>query len=91
MKQQEFNAILQKLQSRLSLDCNEMQQAITWILGGLADEAAVKQFLELLADKGETVAELVGAARRRGWPVAARIHAALDVTDEEAVRDCLVD
>jgi anthranilate phosphoribosyltransferase len=63
MKQQEFNAILQKLQSRQSLDCNEMQQAITWILGGEADEAEVKQFLELLADKGETVSELVGAAR----------------------------
>lgn len=62
MNQLEFNAILPKLQSRQDLSPHEMQAAVGWMLSGQADAAKMKEFLELLADKGETVDELVGAA-----------------------------
>ena len=63
MRQEEFTAILATLQSRGDLSRGQMRETIAWLLSGTADPAAMKQMLELLADKGESVEELVGAAQ----------------------------
>ena len=63
MNEQEFNVILSALQSRNDLSEEQMQDTIGWFLSGRAEAAAIKQFLELLADKGESTDELTGAAR----------------------------
>ncbi|MEM7479079.1 MAG: anthranilate phosphoribosyltransferase [Planctomycetota bacterium] len=58
----EFNAILEKLQSQQNLVADEMRRTIAWLLSGDADPELMKQLLEAMADKGETVEELAGAA-----------------------------
>lgn len=63
MKDQEFSLIVSALQSQQDLNAAQMRSTIGWLLSGEADPALAKQLLELLADKGETVEELAGAAQ----------------------------
>lgn len=63
MKDTEFTAILSSLQSQQDLTREQMRQTIGWLLSGQAEPVPMKQLLELLADKGESVDELVGAAQ----------------------------
>lgn len=60
---QEFNAIIETLQLQHDLTSEQMRASIGWLLSGEADAGQMRQMLELLADKGETVDELVGAAQ----------------------------
>lgn len=63
MNPQEFTAILESLQSHQDLGDAAMQNVIAWFLSGEANESQVKEFLVELARKGESIAELAGAAR----------------------------
>ena len=63
MNQPEFTGILAKLQSEQDLTKEEMRSTIGWLLSGSAEPAFMKQLLEGMADKGETVEELAGAAQ----------------------------
>lgn len=63
MNEQEFTGILATLQSQQDLNRGQMRDTIGWLLSGQADPAKMKRMLELLADKGETVDELAGAAQ----------------------------
>lgn len=63
MKDQEFSLIISTLQSQHDLNADQMRSTIGWLLSGEADPAQAKQLLELLADKGESADELVGAAQ----------------------------
>lgn len=63
MNEPEFNAILSSLQSQQDLTPQQMRETIGWFLSGDAEPTNIKSFLELLADKGESVEELVGAAQ----------------------------
>ena len=61
--QDDFSAIFSCLQSREDLSSNQMQSVIAWFLSGQAEPEKMREFLLLLAEKGETVAELSGAAQ----------------------------
>jgi anthranilate phosphoribosyltransferase len=63
MNNPELTAIIDTLQARHDLSSAEMRGVITWFLTGQAEEEAMRQFLIALAQKGETTAELVGAAQ----------------------------
>ncbi len=63
MSNHDLTAIVGRLQSRQDLSCDQMRQAIAWFLSGNAQDNHVIEFLVLLAGKGETVDELVGAAQ----------------------------
>jgi anthranilate phosphoribosyltransferase len=54
---------IRRLVDRHDLEEDEMAAAVETILGGAADPAEIAGFLIALRMKGETVAELVGAAR----------------------------
>lgn len=51
------------VESGQDLTSDQMQQAITWMLAGRVDDSQVAQLLLALRNKGESVSELVGAAR----------------------------
>ncbi len=63
MSEHEFTAILETLQSQQDLTSGQIRTVVNWFLSGEAAHADMKRFLEHLADKGETVDELVGAAQ----------------------------
>ena len=63
MKDQEFSLIVATLQSQQDLNADQMRNTIGWLLSGEAEPERAKQLLELLADKGECVEELAGAAQ----------------------------
>ncbi|MFK7736424.1 MAG: anthranilate phosphoribosyltransferase [Pirellulaceae bacterium] len=65
MREPEFTAILSQLQSQPPTDLDQAaaRKAIGWFLGGEASAESIRSFLTLLADKGESVDELVGAAQ----------------------------
>lgn len=63
MNEHEFTEILSTLQSQHDLSQAQMRGTIGWLLSGNATPPDTKQLLELLADKGETVDELAGAAQ----------------------------
>lgn len=63
MQSTDLTEIITLLQSRVDLSSEQMRDAIAWFLSGQADEATMRDFLIALADKGETTAELVGAAQ----------------------------
>lgn len=63
MNRSEFTSILTALQSRQDLSREQMRSAIGWLLTGEADAGEMRQMLERLADKGETIDELAGAAQ----------------------------
>lgn len=50
-------------ESGQDLTADQMQQAIIWMLAGRAEDAEIGQLLLALRAKGESVSELVGAAR----------------------------
>lgn len=58
-----FNSILEKLEQGSDLSEEEMVMVMRIIMDGKADEPQMTRFLTALADKGETVAEITGAAR----------------------------
>ena len=58
----DLSAILASLQSQQHLSREQMSSAIGWLLSGNAQESQMRDFLELLVEKGETVDELAGAA-----------------------------
>ncbi|QDV25031.1 Anthranilate phosphoribosyltransferase [Aureliella helgolandensis] len=58
----DFSSLLATLQSHQNLSRPEMHDAIGWLLSGDAEPEAMRKFLVLLAEKGETVDELTGAA-----------------------------
>jgi anthranilate phosphoribosyltransferase len=51
------------VQSGTDLTSDQMQQAIVWMLAGRLSEAEIGTLLLALREKGESVSELVGAAR----------------------------
>ena len=63
MNEHEFTAILETLQSQQDLSPQQMRDTIGWLLSGQADESVMRQLLVAMADKGESVGELVGAAQ----------------------------
>ncbi|MCA9183847.1 MAG: anthranilate phosphoribosyltransferase [Planctomycetales bacterium] len=63
MNEHEFNVILSTLQSRQDLSPDQMRATVGWLLSGSASSDVIRQLLELMAEKGESVGELVGAAR----------------------------
>lgn len=63
MNEHEFNGILSTLQSHHDLSLPQMRATIGWMLGGEAQPEDMRQVLELLAEKGESVSELAGAAQ----------------------------
>ncbi len=63
MNEHEFTSIVSALQSQQDLLQWQMRQTMEWLLSGEADESQMLQILELLSDKGESVAELAGAAQ----------------------------
>lgn len=60
---QDFNALLVALQAGHNLSDDQMRTAIAWFLSGQADAEQIREFLVLLSAKGETTAELAGAAQ----------------------------
>lgn len=58
----EFSQLVDALRSPRDLSNAEMKTAILRLLSGNTDEELMRQFLVSLADKGETIDELVGAA-----------------------------
>ncbi len=58
-----FTAILGRVAGGEDLSAEEMQQAIECVMAGEVPDPQVALFLTSLSAKGETVAELVGAAR----------------------------
>lgn len=63
MQSSEFVGILEHLRAGHDLSDQQMQQAIAWFLSGQADHQQMRDFLVRLAEKGETVDELTGAAQ----------------------------
>ena len=57
-----FTEIFSVLQSQRDLTSDQMHSVIEWFLSGKASQEQIIEFLGALADKGESVAELVGAA-----------------------------
>jgi anthranilate phosphoribosyltransferase len=50
-------------QKGTDLTADQMQQAIVWMLAGRADDDQIGKLLLALRAKGESVSEMVGAAR----------------------------
>lgn len=73
---------LEKIKSGATLSETEMTAAMTLIMDGKAQEDEVEQFLIALAARGETVDELVGAAR------VIRARAAVIDAPEDALDCC---
>jgi len=63
MNNTDLTAITEALLAGHDLSSTDMRGVISWFLTGQADEEAMRQFLVALAQKGETTAELVGAAQ----------------------------
>jgi anthranilate phosphoribosyltransferase len=59
----DFTTIVSSLQSQTDLTEQQMADAIELLLSGLVETQLIIDFLEALYQKGETVAELAGAAR----------------------------
>ncbi len=59
----DLSAILPVLQSQRALSREQMRAAMSCLLSGSADAGQTRDFLVLLAEKGETVDELAGAAQ----------------------------
>ncbi len=58
----QLQATLDKLNSAVNLDYEEMQLTMRQIMGGEVDEPTIAKFLTLLAQKGETIDEVAAAA-----------------------------
>ena len=54
---------LKTAQNGIDLTVDQMQQAILWMLSGQVSDQQISDLLVALAAKGESVSELVGAAR----------------------------
>lgn len=63
MQTEDLTAILAELQSGNDLSSSQMYEVIDWFLSGQAAAPDIRQFLVRLAEKGESVDELVGAAQ----------------------------
>ena len=63
MNSNDFETLTARLQSGGDLTAEQMRQVIGCFLRGEADEPSMRAVLVALADKGETTAELVGAAQ----------------------------
>ncbi len=63
MQTEDLTAILATLQSQQDLSRLQMRQIIAWFLSGDASQPAMVDILTALADKGESVDELIGAAQ----------------------------
>ncbi|GAB5406200.1 MAG: anthranilate phosphoribosyltransferase [Aureliella sp.] len=59
---QQFPEWLDRLKAKRDLTADQMRSSIAWMLSGEADEASIREFLVLHAQKGETADELAGAA-----------------------------
>ena len=58
-----MSLFLEKISSGLTLSVQEMEQAMTTIMDGRAQDQELKEFLLGLAQRGETADELTGAAQ----------------------------
>ncbi|MCA9134328.1 MAG: anthranilate phosphoribosyltransferase, partial [Planctomycetales bacterium] len=81
MHRLDFPAILTHLRLGRDLSAAQMRDTIVWLLSGEAEREAMREFLVLVARKGETVDELAGAAqglRQSMVPVQASQRPVLD-------------
>ena len=73
---------LQKLRAGESLTINEAASAMEVIMTGQADEAQFEEYLTLLADKGESAAEIAGSAetmRKHATRISPQVENLVDI------------
>lgn len=76
-----IDTLLSRLAAKQDLSLEEMEEVIDLILQGQTPEETVARLLTLLAEKGETAAEIAGAARamrRHMTPIRSRHQLVLD-------------